>query len=170
MNRWRTVSASELSCCSSSWAAACLPHQTVSKINRESAAMLYNHGLDLIAEGKMQEAGKELLRASEIDIGDADALCEIGRLEIKNGRLDSAAAYLDKALLRDFEHAGALNNRAVVEFLSGHYNEAAGMFRSAVKANPELADAWFNLADCCEEIGDLEGMEEARLRYQALIT
>ena len=147
-----------------------MPRQTVSKINRESAALSYNHALDLIAEGNTIEAEKELLKASDIDIEDVDALCEIGRLRINNGRLNSAAAYLDEALLRDCEHAGALNNRAVVEFLCGRYEEAADMFRSAVKANPELADAWFNLADSCEETGDLEGMEEARLRYQALKT
>lgn len=145
-------------------------HQTMSKINRESAVLIYNHALDLIVKGNTMEAEKELLKASEIDIEDADALCEIGRLEINKGRLDTAAAYLDKALLRDSGHAGALNNRAVVEFLCGRYEEAAEMFRSAVKANPELADAWFNLADSCEETGDLEGMEEARLRYQALKT
>ncbi len=130
--------------------------------------MLYNRALDLIAEGKIPEAEKELLRASESDTEDAAALCELGRLEIEKERLDSAASYLDMALLRDSGHAGTLNNKGVVDYLSGRYNEAAAMFRSAVKANPELADAWYNLADSCEEIGDLEGMEEARRRYKAL--
>ncbi|RKX69024.1 MAG: hypothetical protein DRP60_17110 [Spirochaetes bacterium] len=148
----------------------CWPHQTVSKTNRESAALLYNHGLDLIAEGKFQEAEIVLLRASESDEKDAAALCELGRLEIENGRLDSAAAYLNKALLRDSGHAGTLNNKGVVDFLSGRYDEAAGMFRCAVQADPELADAWFNLADSCEELGDTEGMEAARLRYKAITT
>jgi len=134
----------------------------------ESAPRHYNRGLDLIASGKLKAAAKELLKASELDSTDADALSELGRLEIEAGRLDSAVKYLDEALGRNPVHASALNNRAVADFLSGNYGEAAAGFRSAVESDPELADAWFNLADCCEEIGDLQGRDEARHRYQTL--
>jgi len=134
----------------------------------ESAPRHYNRGLDLITAGRLKEARKELLKASELDREDADALCELGRLEIEAGRLDAAMEYLDEALRRNPEHASALNNRAVAAFLSGNYDESAAGFRSAVKSDPELADAWYNLADSCEEIGDLKGRDEALHRFRTL--
>jgi len=134
----------------------------------ESAPRHYNRGLDLIASGNLKAAAKELLKASELDSTDADALSELGRLEIEAGRLESAVKFLDKALGRNPKHPSALNNRAVADFLSGNYSEATDGFRSAVESDPALTDAWFNLADSCEEIGDLEGRDEARRRYQTL--
>jgi len=134
----------------------------------DSAPLHYNRGLDLIAEGRMKEARKALLKAAELDKKDADALCELGRLEIEAGRLDTAVEFLDKALGRKPEHASALNNRAVADFLSGNYAESAAGFRSAVESDPELTDAWYNLADSCEEIGDMQGRDEARRRYRIL--
>ena len=75
---------------------------------------------------------------------------------------------LDEAISRNPGHAGALNNRGVVAFLKQRYSEAAGMFRRAVEADPEQADAWFNLADTLEETGDIDGSREARRRLEAL--
>ena len=35
-------------------------------------------------------------------------------------------------------------------------------------ADPGLADAWYNLADTCELLGDIDGKKEAQLRFQEL--
>ena len=137
-------------------------------IQADSAPQHYNRGLDLIAAGKKKEAKWELLKASELDKKDSDALCEIGRIEIDEGRLDSAAGFLDDALSRNAGHAEALNNRGVAAFLSGQYAEAAVWFKSAVKSNSELAEAWFNLSDTRGELGDIKGKNEAHLHYLAL--
>jgi len=139
----------------------------VSKSN-ESAALYYNSGLNLAAEGKNREAKKAFIKASIIDKRDADALCEIGHIEIKEGRLESAVYFLDEALSRNPKHAGALNNRGVADFLSQRYSEAADWFRSAVVSNPKLSEAWFNLADTCEELGETEEEKNARLHFKAL--
>lgn len=128
----------------------------------------YNNGIDLAAAGKVREAITEFRIASRIDSSDADSLSEIGRLEIAEGRLSAAVSALDEALSRNPGHAGALNNRAVVDFLKRRYAEAAEGFRAAVDANPLLSDAWFNLADTCDELGDIEGREKASLQYRVL--
>lgn len=128
----------------------------------------YNSGIDLAAAGKVREAIDEFRIASRLDTTDSDALSEIGRLEIAEERLGAAVSALDEALSRNPGHAGALNNRAVVDFLKGHFAEAAEGFRAAVGENPNLSEAWFNLADTCEELGDLEGKEKASLRYREL--
>jgi tetratricopeptide (TPR) repeat protein len=134
----------------------------------ESAPNHYNLGLELAASGKIREAMVEFRTASRLDTADADALSEIGRLEIGEKRLRDAAASLDEALSRNPRHAGALNNRAVVDFLESRYSEAAERFRAAVLADPSLADAWYNLADTCELLGDIDGKKEAQLRFQEL--
>lgn len=134
----------------------------------ESAPEHYNFGIDLAAAGKAGEAILEFRIASRMDSSDSDALNEIGRLEIAAGRLSAAITALDEALSRNPHHAGALNNRAVVDFLKGRYSEAAEGFRASVAENPLLADAWFNLADACDELGDIEGGIKARLQYREL--
>lgn len=134
----------------------------------ESAPEHYNVGIDLAAAGKVQEAIAEFRIASRIDSSDADALNEIGRLEIAEGYLSAAITALDEALSRNPHHAGALNNRAVVDFIKGRYSEAAEGFRASVGENPLLAEAWFNLADACDVLGDIEGGIKARLQYREL--
>jgi tetratricopeptide (TPR) repeat protein len=134
----------------------------------ESAPNHYNFGLELAASGNIREAIIEFRTASRLDTADADALSEIGRLEIGEKRHRDAAASLDEALSRNPQHAGALNNRGVVDFLEARYTEAAGRFRAAVLADPSLADAWYNLADTCELLGDIDGKKEAQLRFQEL--
>lgn len=133
-----------------------------------SAPEHYNSGIDLAAEGRVREAIGEFRIASRIDSSDSDALSEIGRLEIAEGHLSAAVSALDEALFRNPRHAGALNNRAVLDFLKGRYAEAAEGFRATVGENPLLAEAWFNLADTCEELGDIEGKEKASLQYREL--
>ena len=134
----------------------------------ESAPRCYNRGLDFAAEGRLKEAEKELLKASELDWSDADALCELGRIKIETGQLAEAVTFLKKALSRVPHHAGSLNNMGVTAFLSGNYSKAAEYFRSALNSNPNLADAWYNLADTCEELGDIQEKRMAERRYREL--
>jgi tetratricopeptide (TPR) repeat protein len=128
----------------------------------------YNLGLELAKAGQIQEAVREFVKASNLNPEDADSLSEIGRLEISAGRLGAATAALEKALERNPHHAGALNNSGVVFFLKENFSEAARRFRAAAGEDPELADAWYNLSDACEELGDEKGEREARERYRNL--
>ena len=134
----------------------------------ESAPLHYNLGLELAAAGRIREAIVELRKASRLDTRDSDALCEIGRLEIDKERLNAARDALDEAISRNPNHPGALNNRGVVDFLKDRYSEAEEWFRSAVRSDPDLADAWFNLADTCAELGDVCGEKEASCRFNEL--
>ena len=134
----------------------------------ESAPVLYNLALALASRGERNEAGDLLRRSADISLSDSDALSELGRLHIEDGKLSAAAGVLDEAISRNPEHPGALNNRGVVAFLTQRYDESAGYFRRAAEADPDLADAWFNLADALEEVGDREGAREARKRLEAL--
>jgi tetratricopeptide (TPR) repeat protein len=133
-----------------------------------SSPLRFNLGLELASAGRIDEAIREFRYASELDLSDADALNEIGRLEISRGRLNSAAGILEKALARKSDHAGALNNRGVICFLTRRYTKAAEYFRAALDANSRLADAWFNLADTYEVLGDREQENQARVRYREL--
>lgn len=134
----------------------------------ESAPLHYNLGLELAAAGRIREAIDELRKASRLDTKDADALSEIGRLEIDEGRLNASRDALNEAISRNPDHPGALNNRGVVEFLKGRYSEAEEWFRSALRSDPDLADAWYNLADTCAELGDVNGKKEASLHFRNL--
>ncbi len=135
----------------------------------ESPPILYNLALALEAAAGTDGVGeaRELLQKSaDLTPRDADALSELGRLEIGENRLAAAAGVLDEAIRRQPRHPGALNNRGVVSFLRGRYPEAAGFFRRAVDSDPNLADGWFNLADALDETGDAAGAAEARSRLE----
>ncbi len=135
----------------------------------ESPPILYNLALALEAAGGADgvgEARKLLRKSADLSPSDADALSELGRLEIAENRLAAAAEVLDEAVRRQPGHPGSLNNRGVVSFLKGRYAEAAGFFCRAVEADPNLADGWFNLADALDETGDAAGAAEARSRLE----
>lgn len=134
----------------------------------DSAVLSYNLGLELSAAGDLRRAVEMFRQACRLDEHDADALSEIGGIEIAENHLNAARQSLDEALKRDPAHPAALNNRGVVEFIKGNYEEAARYFRAAVESNPELTDAWYNLADTCAELGDDRGKKQARLRYHEL--
>lgn len=134
----------------------------------ESAPILYNLALALASRGGRDEACELLRKSADINLSDSDALSELGRLHIKNEKLAAAAEVLDEAISRNPQHPGALNNRGVAAFLKQRYEEAAGFFRRAVEADPDLADAWFNLADALDQTGDPEGSREARRKLEAL--
>lgn len=137
------------------------------EITPDSAPILYNLALALASRGIGDEARKLLRRSADCNLSDSDALSELGRLHIQDVKLGAATDVLDEAISRNPAHPGALNNRGVVAFLTGRYEEAAGYFRRAVAADPDLADAWFNLADALEETGDRDGSREARRRLEA---
>ena len=134
----------------------------------DSGVIRFNLGLSLAFIGRRSEATASLREAARLEENDADALAELGRLEIAENRLDAAADYLDEALRRVPRHAGALNNRGVVHFLKGEYSDAAGRFEDATVADPGSADAWYNLADALDEIGDRAGATRARKRFEEL--
>jgi len=133
-----------------------------------SASLRYDLGLELAAVGRRSEALEAFHESARLDPGSPDGLNEIGRLEIEAGRLGAAKSALDEALRRNPEYPPAQNNRGVVEFLQGRFAEAADRFRRALRADPDNADAWYNLADACDELGDQAGRDEARARYRKL--
>jgi tetratricopeptide (TPR) repeat protein len=134
----------------------------------DSSPAHYNLGLELAKAGQIRDAVREFQKASDLNPEDADSLSEIGRLEISAGRLGAATAALEKALARNPHHAGAQNNYGVVFFLKENFHEAARRFRAAAGEDPGLADAWYNLSDTCEELGDEKGEREAREHYRNL--
>ncbi len=136
-----------------------------------SAPIQYNLALALLTADspKDRNEARTLLRAAaDAAPEDADALSELGRIYISEGKTSAAVQVLDEALSRNPTHPAALNNRGVAAFLKARYPQAVSFFRRAVEADSGLADGWFNLADALMETGDEAGFKKARKRWEDL--
>jgi tetratricopeptide (TPR) repeat protein len=131
-----------------------------------NAVLRYDLALELEAVGDLDGARRAFHDAAALDVRDADALSDLGRLEIAADRRAAAREALDAALRRDPVHPRGWNNRGVLHFLDGEYEAAERAFSTAVALDSSLADAWFNLADTRDELGDREGGAEARRRWR----
>jgi Tfp pilus assembly protein PilF len=65
--------------------------------------------------------------------------------------------------------AKAWNDLGVVNFRKGAFSNAKDCFTRATEEDTAMAEAWFNLADTCEELGlkserraALEGLQKAQ--------
>ena len=52
------------------------------------------------------------------------------------------------------------NNFGVLRFITERYREAGEFFERAVELDPVNADAWYNLADTLEELGNHKGSRD----------
>ncbi|HEX8124891.1 MAG TPA: aspartyl/asparaginyl beta-hydroxylase domain-containing protein [Allosphingosinicella sp.] len=75
----------------------------------------------------------------------------------RSNRLDEAAALLQSLIGRAGEHPIALNMLGLTVLTQGRRDEAAGLFRRAIDADPGSPELWMNLARARREQGDAAG-------------
>lgn len=119
-------------------------------------------------------------RALEIDPAHADAHLNAGRLLHENGDLQGAEGHYRRA--REVEAEGSFSGTAVVAGVAGvaafnlgvvlqdleRLEEAAEAYEAALEADPDLADAHYNLAGVYEALGNPKGAFRHLKAYRAL--
>jgi Flp pilus assembly protein TadD len=83
----------------------------------------------------------------------ADALAGLGRTAMGFGRMDEAAALLDRALDRDPRQPEALQARASIHMRRGEWAEALPLLDRAVEARPENPEAHFGRGLALKRLG-----------------
>lgn len=100
-------------------------------------------------------------RAIQSDARHLDAYVNLGRLLHERGKLQEAEAVYREALDHCGPDATLLYNLAVLQEDLRQPREAIASYRAAVHADPDLADAHFNLARLCEA----NGLKREALRH-----
>ena len=91
----------------------------------------------LHAEGKLEEAIKELQRAMKSGEPPLDVCAALGHLQFEAGRFDAAAEAYREVLKREPLHRTGHYNLAVCLEKTGRHKEALGSFRKALEIDPQ---------------------------------
>jgi predicted O-linked N-acetylglucosamine transferase (SPINDLY family) len=117
-------------------------------------------GVELQAQGRLEESAASLRRALALAPGFADAHNNLGVVEQALGRLEQAERSLRHALEVDPGHAAAASNLGNVLQSSGRLEEAERSFRHALQCKPDYAAALSNLGSLLRVLGrHAEAME-----------
>lgn len=110
-------------------------------------------GLAQLERGQGEEARRSFAEALRLDAGQALALSGLGTLHLTLFRRDrdarslrQAGDYFTRALAADGKLVTALNGLGVVRLYQGDAPGAVETLRAAVAADPQFANAYFNLA------------------------
>ena len=119
-------------------------------------AALDEYGGVLFDLGKFGEAETLLHRVIAAAPDAANPYTNLGRMfQADPARAAEALGLHDQAIARDPKHAEAHNNRGVVLYGLGRFDEAAASFRQAIVLKPTSAEAHHNLAQALLTVGDM---------------
>lgn len=130
--------------------------------------ILFNKALMFFQKGESLTGTELLKKAAVSGSEDSGFLTDCGLLCFEYGRCEDAAFFYSLAEKAGGKESKLLNGMGVLNFIEKKYDKAAAFFEQAVLADENCADAWFNLADTYEMLGDKEKERSARKRYLSL--
>jgi Tfp pilus assembly protein PilF len=104
-----------------------------------------NRGLELLNQGKVNEAIGPLLKAIAANPKDPDIRLGLAYAYDRQGRLDEAIIHYQGAIELNPRNSTALNNLGVLYEKKGNYDEAIRQFEKAVEIDPRSATGLKNL-------------------------
>ena len=116
----------------------------------------YNLGAALQAEGKLDDAMREIKAAIALDPGQATAHNTLGAALYARGDAAAAAAEFAEVLRLRPDDANARYNLGQIRLAQGRTEEAGGLFREVLRLQPDDANAHAQLGAVLQEMGDLE--------------
>jgi tetratricopeptide (TPR) repeat protein len=144
-----------------------ISRQAHAAAGERSATEWFELGLELEAVTP-DEARAAYERALAADATLIDARINLGRLLQEAGRLEDAEAHY-RTVLETGEHALAAYNLALVMEDLGRAADAIRAYGRALAADPELAEAHFNLARIHEQRGDSRAAIRHFNGYRAIV-
>jgi tetratricopeptide (TPR) repeat protein len=102
----------------------------------------FRSGEDLLAQGRTENAIRELKIALDEHPEGNSILDALGRAEMRSGRYRSAKHYFEKASHASMDNAVSMANWAQACFALGEYSAAERLLRQMLDRMPDSADAW----------------------------
>lgn len=115
--------------------------------NPESWLAHNNLGLELVRQGKMDEAIKHYRKALQINPDYEEVHSNLGEVLIQQGQTGEAIVEFHKALQINPSFLEARNNLGVALLQQGHIDEALAQYREALRINPDYSQTHYNLGN-----------------------
>jgi tetratricopeptide (TPR) repeat protein len=132
-----------------------------------------NRALTLLALGiahnslqQYADARPALIRAVELDPGNADTQAALAEAEQGLGELDAAAGHVQQVLGRAPQHATANLVAGLIAMDRSQYGDARAAFERAVQADPLMFKAHYQLSLACARLGDESAATQYLERYR----
>ena len=113
-------------------------------------------GKSLLGLGQIEKAKQCLFEAHELNGNDAEITKDIGNVYLHLGDQDMAIKWYEKSLEIKSNYAPAFNNIGNIKRQSGKSQEAINLFMQAIKADPELMQAYVGAAASFMELEDYD--------------
>lgn len=134
--------------------ARAVPMETREPVRREDVKELFREALEMEDRQDFKAAEAHYLRALEYDPLLVEARFNLGNLLLERGDLQAAEEHFRRAAAVDSEIvAAAWYNLGYVLGEQQRYKEAVQALEKALESFPQYADAMFNLAYFCHELG-----------------
>lgn len=135
----------------------------------EQAAKSFQAAINLVADGKLDEAEKALTELTVTYPQLSGPYANLGIVYAKKGELQKAEDMLKQALAKNEQNADAWNQLGVVYREDGKFKDARQAYERALKINPNMASAYFNLGILLDlYLGDIYNAADNYRKYQAL--
>ncbi len=128
----------------------------------------FNLALEYLKLREPEQALSCLKNSTGGDPDNPDYWCETGVALYELKDYNGAEEAFDKAVSLGGETSRLCNSFGVLRFVTEDYSRAREFFSRAVTLDPGNADAWFNLADTFDVLGNRKGAGEARREYEKL--
>ena len=120
-----------------------------------NTAQMLENGLSFHRMGDHDRAIQAYQELLQLDPHHADALHLMGEALYRQGRLEEALGYLNRAIAATAHHF-YLNTRGMVFQAMGYLREAEQDLRRAIKLVPDYLEAHINLSNVCRKTGDFK--------------
>jgi len=118
---------------------------TLAQAGADEAVERNNQGVELLKQGKTDEAILPLLKAVELDPKNPDARLNLAFAYDRQGRIDEAIVQYEKAVELNPRNPTARNNLGVLYDRTGRNDEAIREFEKAMEIDPKNASGQKNL-------------------------
>jgi tetratricopeptide (TPR) repeat protein len=130
--------------------------------------LLYNFGMALSDQNRLDEAISHLERLLQVEPDHANGRVALGVAQTRAGKVEQAVQTLLQALQSDPKNPWAHRNLAVGLLKLKRTDEGVQHLRQAVELNPKDELAWYGLGEALEVAGDPKGADEAYLHVLEL--
>lgn len=124
------------------------------EMNRTEAEQLNEEGVQLLQEGKGQEALETFIKAIQHDDSFAFPFCHVGNILAASNHFEEAIDFFHQAIKRDEEMATAYYGLGNALFSMEKLEEAVVAFKQAEEKGLHNGDVYFMLGMCYKDQGD----------------
>jgi tetratricopeptide (TPR) repeat protein len=134
----------------------------------DDPVLLYNYGMALSDQDRLDEAISQLERLLQLEPDHANGRVALGVAQMRAGKIEQSVQTLQLAVEADPKNPWAHRNLAAGLLKLKRTEDGVRHLRQTVELNPKDELAWYGLGEALEVAGDTKGADEAYVRVLEL--